>query len=136
MGVTTSARAITATTMCEAFQMSAARFPDVVALRVRGDTVGLMLTNMPEFHWCDSGAMHLGATAFSIYNTSAPEQIEYLLGDAQNSVLFTEKQFVERIEAAEVPGLEHVIVIDDGGLAELMAAGDDGFDLEASWRAI
>ncbi len=165
MEVTTSTRAVTATTMCEAFQISAARFPDAVALRTpgggdevtwaqyaehvhrvaaglaalgvkRGDNVGLMLTNRPEFHWCDTGAMHLGATAFSIYNTSAPEQIEYLLGDAENRVLFTESQFVERIQAANVPSLEHVIVIDDGGLDELMAAGDDGFDLEAAWRAV
>src|SRR5690349_1805842 len=28
----------------------------------RGDTVGIMLTNRPEFHFADSAAMHLGAT--------------------------------------------------------------------------
>ena len=41
----------------------------------RGDTLGLMLTNRPEFHLADCAAMHLGATTFSLYNTSPPEEI-------------------------------------------------------------
>ena len=53
----------------------------------RGDKVGIMLTNRPEFHFADTGAMHLGATPFSIYHTSTAEQIEYLVADAANSVL-------------------------------------------------
>src|SRR5919205_835365 len=54
----------------------------------RADTVGLMLTNRTEFSLCDAAAMHLGAAAFSIYNTSAPEQITYILGNAGNAVMF------------------------------------------------
>ena len=50
----------------------------------RGDTVGIMLTNRPEFAVVDAGVMHLGAIAFSIYNTSSPEQIEYLFGNAED----------------------------------------------------
>ena len=37
-----------------------------------GDTVGIMLTNRPEFHLVDTAVLHLGAVPFSIYNTSAP----------------------------------------------------------------
>ena len=37
--------------------------------------VALMLANRPEFHIADLAAMTLGATPFSIYLTSAPEQI-------------------------------------------------------------
>ena len=48
----------------------------------RGDTIGVMLTNRPEFHWVDSAAMHLGATPYSVYNTYSAEQIEYLVSDA------------------------------------------------------
>ena len=98
--------ALGAATLCEAFQATAAERPDEVALRTpgdgmavtwaeyaaraeriaaglaslgveRGDTVALMLTNRPEFNLADTGAMHLGATAFSVYNTSAPEQVEF-----------------------------------------------------------
>ena len=49
----------------------------------RGDAVGLMLTNRPEFHVVDAAVMHLGGTGFSIYNTSAAPQIAYLLDNAQ-----------------------------------------------------
>ena len=40
----------------------------------RGDELAIMLTNRPEFHWVDAAAMHLGATPFSVYNTSAPSR--------------------------------------------------------------
>src|SRR3954452_3784172 len=140
----TRLRALDAATMCEAFQITVADHADVLALRSpggaleltwreygervrrtaaglaalgvkRGDTVGLMLTNRPEFFWFDSAAMHLGATAFSIYNTSAPEQIEYLLGDAANAVVVTEQAFADRILAAQpnIPTLEHVLLVDE-----------------------
>ena len=108
--------------MCEAFQITAGELPDQVALRTisdgmaitfaeyaervkrlagglhalgvrRGDTVGLMLTNRPEFHLIDTAAIHLGAIPFSIYNTSSPEQIEFLIGDTTNRVMIVEAAF-------------------------------------------
>jgi long-subunit acyl-CoA synthetase (AMP-forming) len=60
-----------------------------------GDTVGLMLTSRPETVLVDSAAMHLGAIPFSIYNTSSPEQIEYLLGYARCPVVGTGPQFAD-----------------------------------------
>ncbi|MFM9127820.1 MAG: AMP-binding protein, partial [Solirubrobacterales bacterium] len=45
----------------------------------RGDTVGIMLTNRPEFHPVDLGVVTAGGTPFSIYQTYTAEQIEYLL---------------------------------------------------------
>src|ERR1700755_2179156 len=33
-----------------------------------GDTVGLMMTNRPEFNLVDAAAMLLGAVPFSVYN--------------------------------------------------------------------
>ena len=54
-----------------------------------------MMTNRPEFNLVDTAALHLGATPFSIYNTSSPEQIEYLFPNAENRVVITEAQFVE-----------------------------------------
>ena len=121
--------ALDAATMCEAFQITAGAVADETALRTkddevtltwgeyaehvrkvagglaalgvgRGDTVAIMLTNRPEFHYADAGAMHLGATPFSIYNTYTPEQIEYLVGDAAASVVITEQAFLDRLEQA------------------------------------
>jgi long-subunit acyl-CoA synthetase (AMP-forming) len=90
--------------------------------------------------------MHLGATPFSIYNTSTPEQISYVLGDAANRVLFTEVTFLDVVLAARetAPTLELIVVVDaDGGdsdgtiaFAELEARGAGDFDSEAAWRAV
>jgi long-subunit acyl-CoA synthetase (AMP-forming) len=165
--------ALDANTMAEAFQITAEAMADEVALRLkedavsltwreyaertrrvaaglaalgveRGDTVALMLTNRPEFHFCDAGAMHLGATPFSIYNTYTPEQIEYLVGDAGNTVAFTEQAFAERLLAVREAdnALEHVVVVDGDppegamSLAELVERGEEDFDFEAAWRAV
>ena len=105
----------------------------------RGDTIALMLSNRPEFHLCDLAAMMLGATPFSIYNTYTPEQIEYLVGDADAKVLICEQQYLPQVLEArkELPELEHVIVVDgDAPVGTLALADVEGsnpdFDVEAS----
>ena len=109
-----------------------------------GDTVALMLTNRPEFHLADAAVMHLGATPFSIYNTYSPEQIEFLVGDADNKVAITEQEFLDRLVDVQKAdnSLEHIVVVDgdapDGvmTLDELAGRGDDDFDFEAAWKAV
>jgi long-chain acyl-CoA synthetase len=150
-----------ASTVAEAFQLTAAAHPDRVALRLkddevsltwaeyadkvrrvaaglaglgleRGGSMGIMLTNRPEFHWFDAAALHLGATPFSVYNTYAPEQIQYQVKDAEARIVVTEKAFEDRIRGLE--GVDHVIVVDGGDDVEQHAA--EGFNFEASWRAV
>jgi long-subunit acyl-CoA synthetase (AMP-forming) len=161
-----------ARTMCEAFQATVAKGPDEIALRSadgqlelsfaqygekvrrlagglaglgvgRGDTVGLMLSNRVEFYPCDTAALHLGATPFSIYNTSSPEQIAYIFSNAENRVVITELGFLDRVRAAVAlsEGEIRIVVVDgeaDGALTleafEREAAPD--FDFEAAWRAV
>jgi long-chain acyl-CoA synthetase len=167
------ADALSAATLCEAFQLTAERYVDSPALRLkdddfaasfaeyaatvrrraaglaalgvgRGDTVGFMLTNRPGLLLTDCAAMHLGATCFSVYNTSSPEQLEYVVADAGNRVLITEPQFLTGVlEARErVPALEHVVVIGGEapigtiGIEALEEMGDPDFDFEATWRAV
>src|ERR687895_311657 len=78
----------------------------------RGDTVALMLSNRPEFHVADLAAMSLGATPFSIYATSTPDQIAYVVGDAGAKVAIVEETFAPQFLPAwaQLPALEHVIV--------------------------
>src|SRR5271170_6611550 len=124
-----AAPALDASTLCGAFQATVALHPEAVALRTwdggveitwreyaeraariaaglealgvtRGETVALMLRNRPEFHLCDTAALHLGATPFSIYNTSAPEQITHMFANARNRVVVCERPFVQRVRAA------------------------------------
>jgi long-chain acyl-CoA synthetase len=151
-----------AATVAEAFQATARTNPDRPALRTkddefsitwreyadkvkataaglaglglgRGRTMAIMLTNRPEFHWFDSAALHLGATPFSLYNTYTTEQIQHQVDDAEARIVVTEKAFEERARA--VSGVEHLIVVDDedGGVEQ---HAPDGFDFEATWRAV
>jgi long-subunit acyl-CoA synthetase (AMP-forming) len=159
-------------TLCEAFQATAARCGDALALRTpggeveiswreyaervrvlaaglaahgigAGDTVAMMLTNRPEGHLIDTAALHLGATPFSIYNTSSPEQLEYLLTHSGARLIVTERQFVDRVLAVrgKLPALQYVFEVEQpsqgtADLAELVAAGDPSFDFERSWRSV
>src|SRR2546423_5407700 len=117
-------KALREATLCAAFQVTAAEHADRTALRTKGDefsmtwaeyadkvralatglaglglghgdTIALLLTNRPEFHWVDTAAMHLGATPFSIYNTYSPEQIEYTVSDTKNHIFVTESQYLD-----------------------------------------
>src|SRR3954451_9393983 len=164
--------ALDAPTLCHAFQHTAAQRPDAVALRNPGDTVsitwreyaarveriaaglaslgvehgdavGLMLLNRPEFHLLDTAALHLGATPFSIYNTSTPEQVAHQLANAGNRVVVTERHFLPVVEAARrlAPVVAHVVLIDgsrDGALSleALEAAGTSAFRFAETWRAV
>jgi len=164
----TAAIAAEATTLAEAFRNTVAERADEVAIRTKGDaftitwgelrqrvdalagglaelglrrgeTLALMLSNRPEFHICDLAGMMLGAAPFSIYNTYTPEQIRYLVADADARILICEQQYLPQVlqARAELPQLEHVIVVDGEApegtlaLAEVEQMNPD-FDVEAS----
>ena len=164
-----SSPALSFPTLCAAFQDFVTKTPDAVVLRTpgdgvtltwrqwdqrvrkiaaglaalgvgRGDTVGLMLTNRPEFHLVDAAALHLGATPFSIYNTSAPEQIEYLFSNAGNKVVCCDERFLPRIREMS-SSVEHIVCVDgeaEGAMSleQLESRGAPDFDFEAAWRAV
>src|SRR3954469_17836090 len=78
----------------------------------RGDRVVIMLRNRLEFHVADLGALLLGATAISIYNSSSPEQIGYLATHCKAVVAITEEgDFLDRVLAADTPTLRSVVVV-------------------------
>jgi long-subunit acyl-CoA synthetase (AMP-forming) len=107
----------------------------------KGDTVALMLSNRPEFVACDLAAVGLGAVPFSIYQTSSPEQIAYVVGDAEARVAIVEAAYLEDFERAreDLPGVEHVIVLDAEGGTETLAElerRDPEFDVATSGAAV
>jgi long-subunit acyl-CoA synthetase (AMP-forming) len=110
----------------------------------RGDTVALMLRNRPEFHLVDIAAMCLGATPFSLYNTSPPEQLGYVMGDAGNKVVVTEPMFADVLARSRDHGarFETVVLVEGeatGGaltLADVEERGEDGFDLVEASREV
>ena len=97
----------------------------------KSDTVALMLNGRPEFIPIDLAAVSLGAVPFSIYQTSSPEQIAYVVGDAGAKVAIIEQAFADEFAEArkDLPELEHLIVIDGGEgettLADLESADAD-----------
>jgi long-chain acyl-CoA synthetase len=85
-----------------------------------GDSVVLMLRNRPEFHALDLAVLFLGATPVSIYNSSAPEQIEYLVNDCKAKVAIVEDDgFLERfLKVREsLPTLEHLVLVEPSDTA-------------------
>ena len=147
-------RAIGAATIAEAFRLTVEDNPDRIAVRTlhdevsytwaqlrdevdalagglhrlgvrRGDTVALMISNRPEFMIADLAVMTLGATPFSIYLTSAPDQVRYVIGDAAARVAIVEEPFVPLVTGL----VEHVLTVGDW-------PRDPGFDAEPHWRAV
>jgi long-subunit acyl-CoA synthetase (AMP-forming) len=160
-------------TLCAAFQRIAALDPDAVAVRTvgatrtltwrdyagqvrgvatgltalgvrRGDTVALMMGNRVEFYPTDVGALHAGATSFSVYNTLPADGIRFVLGNARAKVVICEAQYVERIRASGAT-VETIVVVDAAPgqapegtitLGELTALDAPGFDFDTAWRAV
>src|SRR5215204_486725 len=145
-------RAVGAATIAEAFRLTVSDHSDRLAVRGddleltwaqlrdrsdafagtlarlgvrRGDTVALMIANRPEFMVADLAAMTLGATPFSIYLTSSPDQVAYVVGDAGARVAIVDAPFAPLTRGL----VEHVLVA--GEWEE-----DPGFDAEPHWRAV
>jgi len=165
-------RGVDAPTIAEAFRRTVVAYRERVAIRTLGDAqtwtwgelqervddvagglamlglghgaaMAIMLVNRPEFHVVDLAATTLGATPFSLYQTSAPNQIAHVVADAGARIIVTEQAFVANVlEArASLPQLEHVIVIDgdapDGCLDLVDVEGTNpSFDAEAHWRSV
>jgi long-subunit acyl-CoA synthetase (AMP-forming) len=95
----------------------------------RDETLALMLINRPEFHLVDAAAMHPGAVPFSIYNSSAPDQIAFLMNDSGARIAIVEDDWRGRVHAEQVFTVSQI--------AEIEARGARGaFDFDASWRAV
>jgi long-chain acyl-CoA synthetase len=154
--------ALSEQTLCAAFQLTARERRDAVALRTegdgvtitwgeyadhvrriaeglaalglrRGDTLALLLTNRPDFNLVDAAAMHLGAIPFSIYTTSAPEQVAFMLRDSGARIAVTEAALGARLR----DNVDQIVVVDGpGGLAELEALRVPDFDFDAAWREV
>jgi long-chain acyl-CoA synthetase len=176
-GASTSAEsAAHAPTLAAAFQITSAALAEEVAIRTkddaqtltwaqwearsrelagglhklglrRGDTLAIMLGNRPEFHVVDLAAVMLGATPFSIYQTYAANQIEFVVADAGARVAVLERQYLDRLlqARANLPRLEHVILVDPAAagapagvltLAEVQESGGDAESRRAVQEAI
>ncbi|MEZ5340767.1 MAG: AMP-binding protein [Acidimicrobiales bacterium] len=81
-----------------------------------GDRVVLMLLNRAEFHALDLAVLCCGATPVSIYNSSAPEQVDYLVNHCKGKVAILENAALYQRFASvrdKLATLENIVVIDE-----------------------
>jgi long-chain acyl-CoA synthetase len=93
-----------------------------------GQRILLMIRNRPDFHWFDIAAQLLRASPVSIYNSSSPEEIQYLANHAEAGIAIVEDAgFLERVLKVrdELPLLARIFVIEppvDGIPADVQPA--------------
>ena len=125
-----------------------------LALRSMGFGPGqfglIMARNIPAHVIADLGIVHAGGTAISVYNTLAPEQVEYVANHSEATVAFVEDEaFLQKFLAIRpsTPHLQHLVLIrgaaPDGVHTwdSLVTKGREMFaaspaDFEASWKAV
>jgi long-chain acyl-CoA synthetase len=125
-----------------------------MALRDLGFGAGqfglIMARNVPEHMIADLGLVHAGGAAISVYNTLAPEQIEYVANHSEATVAFVEDEaFLAKFLEIRprTPHLRHLVLIHgrppSGVLSwdDVMAKGRSIVEREpgafdASWRGV
>jgi long-chain acyl-CoA synthetase len=93
-----------------------------------GEFAVIMARNRPEHLIADLGVMHAQGTPISIYNTLAPEQVQYITGHCEATVAFVEDDgFLPKFRAVrdQLPKLRRIV------LMESFVADDD--DWLMSW---
>ncbi|HEY3083852.1 MAG TPA: AMP-dependent synthetase/ligase [Candidatus Dormibacteraeota bacterium] len=110
----------------------------------------IMARNVPEHMIADLGIVHAGGAAISVYNTLAPEQVEYVANHSEATVAFVEDEgFLEKFLAirASTPSLRHLVLVRGNAPEDVMtwnsllergrelyAAEPKAF--EESWRSV
>jgi long-chain acyl-CoA synthetase len=112
----------------------------------RGDRLGLLSENRPEWAWCDYAFLCSGIQTVPVYPTLPANQIEFILRHAGCRLLFvsTQAQLDKALEAKrELPELERIVVFDDVTstdpavmtLSALLAHGNAHMLAEPEFRA-
>ncbi len=102
-----------------------------------GDRIGLLAKTRYEWTLLDFAVWFAGAVSVPVYETSAAEQVEWILGDSGAVACFVESpQHAETITSVRgsLPGLRSVWCIDDDALATLATSGREVSDEEIARR--
>ncbi|MGI8880492.1 MAG: AMP-dependent synthetase/ligase [Jatrophihabitans sp.] len=102
-----------------------------------GDRVGLMSRTRYEWTVLDFAILSVGAATVPIYETSSAEQVQWILSNSAAAAVVVETAehaaVVESVRA-DAPGLKHVWVLDDDGLATIGALPGDATDEQVQQR--
>ncbi|MET9800802.1 AMP-binding protein [Streptomyces sp. NPDC006368] len=101
----------------------------LIAQGVRpGDRVGLISRTRYEWVQMDFAIWSAGAVTVPVYETSSPEQVQWILGDSGAVAVVVEGDaHAAAVESVRdrLPELRHVWQIDKGGIEELVRVGAD-----------
>jgi long-chain acyl-CoA synthetase len=85
----------------------------------RGERVGIISDNQPEWLFCELGAQAAGAVTLNLYRASGLKELAFLLNRIQAAFVIAQDQAqVDKLlEArAELPHIRHVVYIDPTGM--------------------
>jgi long-chain acyl-CoA synthetase len=110
----------------------------LVALGIEpGSRIGIFSATRYEFTYAQYAIWAAGCAAVTIYETSSPEQVRWILSDSGAVGVFCEndelKATVDNV-AHDAPDCRHKFVIDGGGLDEIKAAATDDSRTEVDRR--
>jgi len=79
-----------------------------------GEMVGIYARNMPEWTQADLGILAARGVSVPIYPTSAPDQVRYILRDANIRVLFAgeQPQFDRALDVLNGGGIDRIVALD------------------------
>ncbi|MFT4199863.1 AMP-dependent synthetase/ligase [Gordonia sp. (in: high G+C Gram-positive bacteria)] len=102
-----------------------------------GDRVALLSSTRYEWTVIDYAIWRAGATTVAIFDTSSPDQVDWILSDSGTSLVILESEANRAAHADVIKGCKDVretLVIDDGAVAELTKRGKDVKDAELDAR--
>lgn len=103
-----------------------------------GSRIALHCSTRPEFTYLDYAIWAAGCTTVPIYETSSEEQVEWIIGNSDAVAVISETPEMKKsfdAVSAQVAHAEHSLVIEDGGLEKLKAAGSEADREEVARRS-
>lgn len=104
----------------------------------KGDRVAIFCSTRYEFTLLDYAIWAAGAAGVTIFPTSSVEQVEWIIGNSESVVLICEtpemKAMYEEV-SERLPACRHVLVIEDGAMAQLLDAATDLLRTEVERRS-
>ena len=102
----------------------------------RGGRVAIQLRNCPEWVMFDQAALSLGLVTVPLYTDDRPENIAYILKEADVEILLVQDAGRWRRLCGAIPkegALKRVLLLDDGDTARKLAVEDERIRIVSDW---
>ena len=102
----------------------------------RGGRVAIQLRNCPEWVMFDQAALSLGLVTVPLYTDDRPENIAYILKEADVEILLVQDAGRWRRLSGAIPkegALKRILLLDDGDTARNLAVEDERIRIVSDW---